>query len=318
MEPVTVEGFSGFWSATAPDAGRIRLAPFAEHRVAEIIELTCARLPHMPAVEVRWVFEAGEKLQGRTVVEALDQHDNLVGWAVTAHPVFAPAGRSFLRVLVSAEHEGHGLGSALRAAVIDRVPRGTTMLVTGVYDDEPRSLEVARHWGFSMVEHAIESELRLVDLPEPVLPDGVTLQEAPDFAFDDRDAVEAMLQRSQTNPEAEQGWVFDLAKLASFVGEDEAPVCVLARLDGVPAGITTGSVADGALTISYSGIDPTLRGRGLMRLVKQRAHIMAARAGATVSRTHNEEHNAGIRHVNAQLGYSVTSGVYRMSTPFGD
>ena len=317
MEPVTIEGFSGFRSATAPDAGSIRLAPFAEHRVAEIVELTCARLPHMPAVEARWVFEAGEKLQGRTVVEALDQHDNLVGWAVTAHPVFAPAGRSFLRVLVSAEHEGHGLGSALRAAVIDRVPRGTTMLVTGVYDDEPRSLEVARHWGFSMVEHAIESELPLVDLPEPVLPDGVTLHEAPDFAFDDRDAVEGMLQRSQTNPEAEQGWVFDLAKLASFVGEDEVPVCVLARLDGVPAGITTGSVADGALTISYSGIDPPLRGRGLMRLVKQRAHIVAALAGATVSRTHNEEHNAGIRHVNAQLGYAVTSGTYRMSAPFG-
>jgi hypothetical protein len=190
------------------------------------------------------------------------------------------------------------------------------MLVTGVYDDEPRSLDVARHWGFTTDEHAIESELSLLDLREPDLPEGVTLEEAPDFDFDDRAAVEEMLLRSQTNPEAEQGWLFDLAKLASFVGETESPVCVLARVDGAPAGISTGSVAGDVLTIGYSGIDPQLRGRGLMGLVKQRANLVASRAGATVSRTHNEEHNTGIRHVNAQLGYVVISGVYRMSAPF--
>jgi GNAT superfamily N-acetyltransferase len=317
VEPVTIEGFAGFWSASAPDAERVRLAPFAEHRVDEIVDLTCARLPHLSAAEARWVFEAGDRIQSRAVIEALDAHDRLVAWAATAHPVFAPAGRSFLRVVVSAEHEGRGLGSALRAAAVEQVPEGTTMLVSGVFDDEPRSLEVARHWGFSIDEHAIESELPLVDLPEPDLPDGVTLHESPDFDFDDREAVEEMLLRSQTNPEAEQGWVFDLAKLASFVGPNETPVCVLARLDGAPAGITTGSVAEGVLTIAYSGIDPPLRGRGLMRLVKQRAHLVAAQAGATVSRTNNEEHNTGIRHVNARLGYTVTSGVYRMSAPFG-
>ncbi len=316
MEPVTVEGFAGFWSASAPDAGRVRLAPFAEHRVDEIVALIMSRLPHLSAGEARWVFEAGESIEDRAVIEALDQHDRLVGVAVTAHPAFAPTGRSFLRVVVSADHEGHGLGGALRAAALGHVPPGTTMLVSGVYDDEARSLEVARHWGFTTDEHAIESELHLHDLREPDLPDGVTLEEAPDFNFDDRDAVEEMLARSQTNPEAEQGWVFDLAKLASFVGEKESPVCVLARVDGVPAGITTGSVADGVLTIGYSGIDPQHRGHGLMRLVKQRAHLVAARAGATVSRTHNEEHNTGIRHVNAQLGYVVTSGVFRMSAPF--
>ncbi|MGW5237931.1 GNAT family N-acetyltransferase [Monashia sp. NPDC004114] len=316
MEPVTVEGFAGFWSASAPDAERIRLAPFAEHRIDEVVDLTVARLPHLSAVEARWVFEAGANIEDRTVIEALDPHDKLVGVAVTAHPVFAPAGRSFLRVVVSADHEGHGLGSALRSAALEHVPPGTTMLVSGVYDDEPRSLDVARHWGFTTDEHAIESELSLVDLPQPDLPQGVTLHEAPDFDFDDREAVDAMLLRSQTNPEAEQGWVFDLAKLASFVGEKEAPVCVLARVDGVPAGITTGSVAEGVLTIGYSGIDPQLRGRGLMRLVKQQAHLVAARAGATVSRTHNEELNTGIRHVNAQLGYVVTSGVFRMSAGF--
>src|SRR5262249_45587499 len=155
----------------------------------------------------------------------LDQHDRVVGWGATAHPAFAPEGRSFVRVLVDREHEGHGLGSALRLAVMEHLPAGTTTLISGVYDDEPRALEVANHWGFGLVEHSIESELALDDLPEPVLPRGVTLHEAPEYDFEDREAVDAMLLRSQTNPEAEQGWVFDLAKLASFVSAKEVPVC---------------------------------------------------------------------------------------------
>ena len=276
MEPVSVEGFGGFWSATVPDRDRVRLAPLAAHRVEELVDLTCRRLAHMSRTEAEWMFTAGDVMQGLTVLAALDRHDRLVGWAATAHPAFAPEGRSFLR---------------------------------------PRALAVARHWGFGLVEHSIESELALDDLPEPVLPVGVTLEEAPDFGFEDRDAVEAMLLRSQTNPEAQQGWVFDLQKLASFVTSKEVPICVLARVDGAPAGITVGAVAEGVLSIAYSGVDPTLRGRGLMRIIKQQAHRAAARAGATVSRTNNEEHNVGIRRVNAELGYVVRSGVYRMSAP---
>jgi len=315
MEPVSVEGFGGFWSVTVPDRDRVRLAPLAAHRVEELVDLTCRRLAHMSRTEAEWMFTAGDLMQGLTVLAALDWHDRLVGWAATAHPAFAPEGRSFLRVVVGREREGQGLGRTLRAATLEHLPPGTTTLITGVYDDEPRALDVARHWGFGLVEHSIESELALDDLPEPVLPDGVTLEEAPDFGFDDRDAVEAMLLRSQTNPEAQQGWVFDLQKLASFVTSKEIPICVLARVDGAPAGITVGAVAEGVLSIAYSGVDPPLRGRGLMRIIKQQAHRAAARAGATVSRTNNEEHNVGIRRVNSELGYVVRSGVYRMSAP---
>jgi hypothetical protein len=49
-----------------------------------------------------------------------------------------------------------------------------------------------------------------------------------------------------------------------------------------------------------------------MRVVKQGAHVVAARLGATVSNTTNEEQNVGIRRINADLGYVVRSGVYRM------
>jgi GNAT superfamily N-acetyltransferase len=313
MEPVSVDGFGGFRSTAIPDADTVRLAPLSPQRVDELVELSCTRLPHLSAHDARWMFDAGDLMQGLAVVEALDRRDRMIGWAATAHPTFAPEGRSFVRVLVGRDHEGRGIGSALRAAAMEQLPTGTTSLMSGVYDDEPRAFDVARHWGFGVVEHSIESELSLEGALEPVLPEGVTLHEAPEYDFEDRAAVDAMLRRSQTNPEAAQGWIFDLAKLAAFVSDNEIPICVLARVDGEPAGITAGSVADGVLAIAYSGIDPALRGRGLMRIVKQQAHAAAARAGATVSRTNNEEHNAGIRHINAVLGYVVTSGVYRLS-----
>ena len=312
---MSVEGFGGFWSVTEPGPDDVRLIRLRENRFDEVVDLSCARLPHLSRNEAGWMLEAGDVIQGLALVGALDRHDRLVGFAATGHPSFAPEGRSFLRVIVGREHEGRGIGASLRTAALELVPDGTTTVITGVYDDEPRGLEVARHWGFGLDEHAIESELALVDLPEPVLPDGVRLDEVPDFGFKDRDVVDAMVVRSQTNPEAELGWVFDLDKLATFVRPKETPICVLARVDGAPAGITVGTVGDGVLTIAYSGIDPPLRGRGLMKLVKQQAHLAAARVGATVCRTNNEEHNAGIRRVNAELGYVVTSGVYRMSAP---
>src|SRR5262245_62988612 len=101
MEPVAVEGFVGFRSQRAPDADAVRVAPLAAHRVGELGDVACARLPHLSRAEARWIFDAGDLMQGLTVVEALDSHDRLVGWAATAHPVFAPEGRSFVRVLVA-------------------------------------------------------------------------------------------------------------------------------------------------------------------------------------------------------------------------
>ena len=54
----------------------------------------------------------------------------------------------------------------------------------------------------------------LVDLPEPVLPDDVTIEDATGLEFPDADAVEAMLVDSQTNPEAvESGIITRLADL---------------------------------------------------------------------------------------------------------
>lgn len=313
MEPVDVVGFEGRWSPAAPDPAEVRVVPLPPGRQQEAVDLVCARLPHSTRGEAGWHFDAPEVFDGLASVEAVDRHGSMLGVGFTGHPHFAPEGRAFQRVIVAHANEGRGVGHALRQALLDRVPEGTTSLFAGTFDDDPRSLEVARHWGFTVEEHAIESQLDLVDLPTPEPPVGVTLRDVPDLDFEDADAVERMLLSSQTNPEAALGWTMDLHRLRSLISENETPVGVLARVDGVPAAITFGGVSDGVLMIAYSGVEPAYRGRGLMTLVKQRAHLSAREAGARVSRTANEVNNHGIRRINAALGYVVQSGVHRMS-----
>ena len=100
--------------------------------------------------------------------------------------------------------------------------------------------------------------------------------------------------------------------LRGFVGTGEVAIGALARVAGQPAAITHGSVAGDTLHLTYTGVDPAYRGRGLAKLVKKYAHRWARHVGAIVSMTDNEHDNTGIRHVNASLGYQRAYGVYSL------
>ena len=89
---------------------------------------------------------------------------------------------------------------------------------------------------------------------------------------------------------------------------------MLARFGGVPAAIITGEIKDAILLIHYTGVGQAFRGRNLGLPLKQAAHLQAAAAGATLSHTMNEESNAGIRKMNAQLGYRSSR---RLPAPTG-
>jgi GNAT superfamily N-acetyltransferase len=293
----------------------VDVRPLDTQRVEEAIDTITRRLPHLSRVEAALPFESPDLFPLRVCHTAHDEHDRIVAVGLVQRPAFAPAQRCALRIIVARDAEGAGVGSALRASLLPRVPSTMTTLGSGVFDDDERSLAVARHWGFEIEKHGIESSLALGDaasLPQSPLPPGVTLHEVPDLQFADADAVERMLRASQTNPEAAIGFVMTLESFGSMLAAGEEPVCVLARVGDTPAGITFGGVQAGVLSIAYSGVDPAFRGRGIMRVVKERAHLVAARLGATVSNTTNEEHNVGIRRVNADLGYVVRSGIYRM------
>jgi hypothetical protein len=63
--------------------------------------------------------------------------------------------------------------------------------------------------------------------------------------------------------------------------------------------------------VSYTGVDLDQRGAGLGAVVKSALHDEVARRGGARLKTENEATNAGIRHVNEQLGYRPTQGTRR-------
>ena len=245
------------------------------------------------------------------------EDDELIGWSALAHRHAMPAGWRGLRLFVDRAHEDMGVGCALRSAVLGHLDDDATQLRTFVFDDDERSLSIARAWDFEVLQHSITSRLDLSSATEPHPPPGITLEPCDDLQFDDADAVQACLTASQTNPEAAAGLHMDLAMLIGFVGSEETPIGSLARLDGRPVAITHGGVADSLLHLSYTGVDPAFRGQGLAKLVKEHAHARARAAGAVAAMTDNEEHNAGIRHVNDALGYQRCFGTYWMRQTLG-
>lgn len=284
-------------------------------RYDELVRLALERNPTMTESDIGWQLYVRESWPDLVTLAAVDGAGGVRGWGWMATGTHNPPGWTSLWVTVRADSEGLGLGGRLHRALLDRRPPGAVLLRSGVVDTEPRSLEVARAWGFEVEELSITSALELRDLPDPSPPPGVTLEACPDLRFPDQAAVEGMVRASQTNPEALAGQLLDCHQLRSAIQGADAAVAVLARVGGTPAGIVTGVVVNGFFFVGYTGVDPRFRGRGLARLLKQRAHLDAAAAGARTSRTDNEENNHGIRRVNRELGYEVSYGTFRLRKP---
>ena len=182
---------------------RIEVPPFERHE--ELVALALDRSPHATRGEVEHPFVEPHEFLGLQVRMALDDQGALLGWGAVARQSWNPPGSAVLMLHVAGGHEGRGVGSALHAMLRPLVPPGTTSLRTRVFDDEERSFVIARRWGFLVEEHSINSSMPLAGVhraraagrgdgrapPRPVLP---RLRE-----------VDAMLVRSQTNPEARPG-----------------------------------------------------------------------------------------------------------------
>jgi GNAT superfamily N-acetyltransferase len=275
--------------------------------------LACERCPLLEPAILADLFEPNVyDLYGAfCAVEGSD----LVGWAALAHRTAMPAGWRGLRVFVRRACESDGVGSALRAAVLETLDESATQLRSFVFDDDERSLTIGRHWGFDVQEHSISSRLDLTSTQPSAAPPGVSVEACGSLEFPDPDAVQECLTASQTNPEFAAGLHIDLAMLRGFVGSGEIAIGALARVDGRPAAICHGSIAGDSVHLTYTGVDPAYRGRGLARLVKTHAHRLAHDAGATVSMTDNETDNHGILHVNASMGYRRAYGTYWLVQP---
>ncbi len=292
--------------------GGMRLEAAEPGHLDEMLRLARQRCRWMEVAELTDTFD-GSLVALHHAVRAVGDDGSLLGWGILTHRHTLPPGRRGMRVFVRRDAEGRGLGGRIHAELRAAVDPGAGQLRTRVYGDDERSLAVARRWGFSAEQHSVTSRADLTTLEEPATPAGVTVEPCPLLQFGDADAVERMLAASQTNPEAAHGLVMTLATLAGFVFPGEVPVGALTRVDGRPAAISHGGLTEGILHLTYTGVDPAHRGRGLARVTKEHVHWYAAQQGATHSHTDNEEHNAGIRHVNEQLGYRPAYGVYVMT-----
>lgn len=283
-----------------------------EEQRGVVVPMMLRELTHLVPPEAALFFD-DTTARDRTVVGVHDA-DGLVGFGLLTHLVWQAAGDRLVWVVVAEAARGRGVGGWLHDALLQRLPERADRLRAITYDDDPRSCEVARHWGYEALQLSIASTVDVSEAVDPVLPGGVTVETYDHVDLPDREAVEVMLDRSQTNPERETSGAL---LLDGFAEQHEGSRLLLGvlRVDGTPAAIVGAMHADEDGYVGYTGVDPDFRGRGLGSLVKQAVHAEARRRGVRVLGTENEQHNEGIRHVNATLGYEPHHGTWRWARP---
>lgn len=277
---------------------------------AELIDVWRDRCPELDEFSAR-TLELPH-LWRQFHVRAVTDGDGLAGWGFAGDPTFAPGGWWMVHVVTAPRAARQGVASAIYRTLRGIEPDGTVRVIAHVADTDDVAFEVATHWGFVQHMHAINFVLDLVDLPTPVMPTDVSIDDVPLLDVPDPEAVDAMLHASQTNPEAAMAGPMDLAHQQGEAAGFDIPTAHVLRVDGEPAGVCQGEITDSVLQILYTGIDPAHRGRGLARVLKQHAHRYGANLGATVCQTNNEASNAGILHVNESLGFRRVNGTRRL------
>ena len=239
----------------------------------------------------------------------------VVGRSNVASPPMLPTGTVALNVGVAAAARGRGVGAALFDQVARSVPAGTTRLMGFSDDRDDRDVLpwlARRH--FEPFQHSIVSVLDLAGRrASPPVPDDVTVRVVDPQSTRDDAAVARLYVDSDTSPEADEigGTTWQNQLDAAAVGGTRGRL-VLLDVAGVPVAMSLAQ-QDSATEwdVHYTGVLPSARGRGLAALAKSVLHDDLSRLGATRLETYNEAGNAGIRHVNAALGYVRVKGARR-------
>ncbi len=280
---------------------------FAESDVEWCTDLLVGWDPSFPAESYRRVLTGEGARLIRLRVAELDGEPVGVGCVAE----FEGVPRPLVSVVVTPTVRGRGVGSALFADVWPTVPDG--LATAGMPDHDERSLAVARHWGFEVLGHGVESVLALTDEPVvPALPAGVLeVHVGAESAAASRE-LDAFLAEVGDYPEsADYG-----NSMSTSVVLQVAPRAVWVVLfDDV--GTLAATVIDpregGEWYVVFTATAPRARGTGMGRAVKQAAHRLAYEQGARAVRTTNEARNERMRALNAALGYVRVGGDIRLA-----
>jgi GNAT superfamily N-acetyltransferase/RimJ/RimL family protein N-acetyltransferase len=223
---------------------------------------------------------------------------------------------TFLQLLVQPDRRRHGIGTALLAAAVARARELGVEVMHG-HHATSGGAAFAAHSGFTDGQREVRSllDLRRVELPEPRLPDGWTLQtwlrRVPDEHLDafvlargamddapDPDGMDFPSSTAEKVRESEES----LARRGR-----EMRVTVALRADGVIGSFTELRVSVGS-TLGFTDDTGTVRehrGRGLAKAVKAESLRLLRDDHPTVElvTTMNAEENGAMRHVNTWLGF---------------
>ena len=221
-------------------------------------------------------------------------------------------GSLYAMARVLPEHRLQGVGNALYEALSSHArSRGLTSLWARIEEDDAESLRFAEHRGFEEVGREYEVVLDVTEAdvaggPPPGI-DLVTLAERPDLL---QALYELDVEVSPDVPSLEEGhepMSFERWHNVYFEGPGAMPeTCVVALAEGEIVGYTglrrRGSSSPTAENL-LTAVRRPWRRRGIATALK-RAQIARARAaGIEQIFTTNDEANAGMRGVNARLGY---------------
>lgn len=222
------------------------------------------------------------------------------------------AGSLYAMVRVLPEHRRQGVGGTIYRALSEHARgRGLTSLWGRIREDDAESRRFAENREFSEVGRELEVVLDVTqDLPPGELPPGielVTLAERPAlaqavFELDAQVAPDAPSHAVDHEPTTFERWHAEYLE-----GPGALPsTCVIALAGAEVVGYTglrrngaTSPIAENLLT----AVARPWRRRGIATALKREQIARAREAGIEQIFTTNDETNAGMRGVNARLGY---------------
>lgn len=295
-------------------AGSIRPATSASD-LSALVAITNAVTPDDPTSpeELRW---SDATYPGTT--RFLAEVDGRVVGAATVGRIYVfppeyPA--LWASIIVARDARRQGLGGALLRAVSERAhAAGKTGLHLRAWEHRADGIAFLEHRGFTELERARMVRLELGGLSAPVIamPDGVllaTVATRPDLVV----GVHAVaLEIFDDIPGGDEPMAAgDLAEFRARdvdrpgVPPDAFMIAVDATSDEV-VGYACLLMVPGSETVAWhdmTGVRRAWRGRGIATALKRATIAWAIQHGLTALETGNDEANAGMRAVNARLGY---------------
>lgn len=222
-------------------------------------------------------------------------------------------GEFFLKVTVSPEARGQGLGELLYRRLLDfAAEAGASRLHTSVAGDDSRSRAFAGQRGFVFDYEMLEAELDLSGpaetLPGPAAPLSITSlaeEPAPTAALRELYILDRSL--SADIPQW-AGHMPPFEQYAEHILSCDPEAVLIARDGALPVAMAMSSIEEDGLTgyTDMLGVMPSHRRLGLARGLKLRTIAWARRRGLTRLRTHNNAASTAICTLNASLGYRTT------------